>query len=179
MTRPSRGTLLWMVLIATAHPLVAQEPSIGPGDRVRIKGLTLTSQSVPWVVGTLESIRDSILVLRSDSGLPPREIRFNQIQRLEVHQGKKTNVVTGAVVGTLIGTTLGVVVGLIVTQDATDLPVGVGTLTAMGAGGGLVLGTLIGAASHSDRWVPASPERLRVSLMLNDRRPGLQLSLTW
>lgn len=177
MTKAFRGCC-WMVLLASAHPLMAQDASIEPGARVRIKVRSLSTQ---LIVGTIESVRDSILVLRSNPATPPTEIRFSHIERLEVSQGRKTNAARGAVIGTLIGGGVGTVVGLIGKSAGSDLPSNLAVTTgAIGAGGGLLIGTLLGAASQSDRWVRVSPEQLKVSLIFIDgRRAGLGLSLAW
>ena len=149
MSDASMKLIGWVAVLAVAQPLKAQEPSIEPGTRVRIKASSIFPQPI---VGTLESVHDSILVFRSGQ-TAPLEIRLSQIERLEVSQGKKSNAGTGALVGGLIGTAVGVVVGLIIKEGAdvqADLPVITG---AIGAGGGVLIGTLAGASDQSDRWV--------------------------
>ena len=159
MSNRSMTILGWIAVLAVAQPLKAQEPSIEPGARVRIKASSLFPQPI---VGMLESVHDSTLVFRSGQ-TAPLEIRFSQIERLEVSQGKKSNAGTGALVGGLIGTVVGAVVGLVIRQGAdvqADLPVITG---AIGAGGGVLLGTIVGATNQSDRWVEVPLARLKVS----------------
>jgi hypothetical protein len=149
MSNRSMKILGWIAVLAVAQPLKAQEPSIEPGARVRIKASSVFPQPI---VGTLESVHDSTLVFRSGQ-TAPLEIRFSQIERLEVSQGKKSNAGTGALVGGLIGTAVGAVVGLVFAQG-TDMPEGLPVMIgAAGAGSGVLLGALVGASDQSDRWV--------------------------
>ena len=159
MSKGLMGILGWIAMLAVTQPLKAQEPSIEPGARVRIKASSISPQPI---VGTLESVHDSTLVLRSGQ-VAPLEIRLSQIERLEVSQGKKSNAGTGALVGGLIGTVAGVVVGLVFSQGS-DAPEGLPvTIGAAGAGGGVLIGTLAGAMDQSDRWVEVPLARLKVS----------------
>ncbi len=176
---------MWSVifLTAVANPLTAQERSIEPGARVRIKAPTLSKRPI---VGTFEGVRDSILLVRGNRATTATEIRLGQIERLDVSQGKKSNAGAGALAGLLSGAALGAGFGLVACGSGSGCEDfgGTGTIAlftgAIGAGGGLLLGVIIGAATQSDRWEEVAPDRLRVGLTLNQGRGvGLGLSFAW
>jgi hypothetical protein len=172
----------WLVafLAVSLHPLAAQEPSIQPGTRVRVKAPTLFSR--PFV-GTLESVRDSIVLVRGNEAMPATQIRLSQIERVEVSQGKKSNAGRGAIAGFLVGAAAGAGFGISACSGGGGCAdVGTGTVAlftgAIGAGGGTLLGALIGLGSKSERWEEVSRERFRVGMTFNEGRGvGLRFSV--
>ena len=157
-----------------AQPLV--------GQRTRI---SVTNRTPSQLIGTLLQVRsDSVVVqAQQEQIIIPR----SQIARIEVSRGQRSAIGKGARIGALSGLLGGLVAGTIACasydiaegtclnsndggQIAFLAPVGLGLL------GGLGIGSLIGLASHTERWeVRPLPEQ-HVGLViraLSGRRLGL------
>ena len=152
------------------------------GQRTRI---SVTSRTPGRLIGTLLQIRSDSIVLQAQQEqiVIPR----SQVMRVEVSRGQRSAIGKGALIGALGGLLGGLVTGGIACasyniaegtclnsndggQVAFFAPVGLGLL------GGLGIGSLIGLASHTERWeVRPLPEQ-RVGLViraLSGRRLGL------
>ncbi len=180
MSNASKGAIWWIVILAITQALRAQEPSIEAGARIRITAPYLSDRPIE---GTFEAVRDTFFVFRRGQATETTELRLSQIKRLEVVQGNRTNVGGGAAIGALIGGLAGAAVGLGIRGAAGDVQEDLPLITgAIGAGGGLLVGTLLGSLKR-DRWVEVSPERLRVTLIFHDfhdaQPVGLGISFTW
>ncbi len=81
----------------------------------------------------------------------------NQVSKLEVSLGRKSNVGRGALVGAGVGLAVGAIAGGIIGASWPDAPepawlTGAAALGAIGLGAGVGTGALIGAISRAERW---------------------------
>ena len=149
----------------------------------------MTGRTPSRLIGTLLQIRSDSIVLQAQQEqiIIPR----SQVTRVEVSRGQRSAIGKGARIGALSGLLGGLVAGSVACasydiaegtclnsndggQVALFAPVGLGLL------GGLGIGSLIGLASHSERWeVRPLPEQ-RVGLVIR-ALPGrwLGLGIRW
>lgn len=164
-------TLLAVVLtVLLATLLVAQEPTrILPGARVRV-----TAPHLPGgrLQGALTRVDADTLVIGSTP------VALHTLTRLEVSTGRRSHWRTGLGVGFLVGAGLGAILGASVGNETGDICTATECALA-GAGivgtGGMVVGALVGAMTHTDRWQEVPVERVGVRLF--PQRNG-SLSLT-
>jgi len=170
--RGCRAAWILALALSVGGPSVAlaqQGPRISRGDRVRVVTTTWGGRAS---TATVEAVRPDTLVLgRSRPG--GREsvvVPLTSIERLEVSVGRKSNAGKGALTGAIVGGSLGLILGIAAwagSDDGDFLQVGpeaVPVSVAFFGGGGAILGTLIGALSHSDQWSPVPLEDLQLGL---------------
>jgi hypothetical protein len=91
------------------------------------------------------------------------------IKRVEVSRGRKTQWRAGMGIGFVVGAALGAVLGIAASEgiDASDGNGSPGAIAVIfggiGGGAGALIGSLLGAATHGDRWGLASLSTLRVA----------------
>jgi hypothetical protein len=138
-----------------------QQATIKPGDRVRLKVV-----GMPSLAGKYERFTgDSVAIrLGRNYNFITMTVPIDQIIRIEVPQKSRFTPFEKILIGTLIGASAGALFGLIVPDSPTLDHGGFyywtrgGTVMlwgAIGAGGGLIVGIGVAAAS-SERWIPAT-----------------------
>lgn len=159
-------TLLAVALtVLPATLLVAQEPArLLPGAHVRV-----TAPYLPLgpLQGTLTRIDADTLVIGSTP------VARNTLTRLEVNTGRRSHLGTGLGLGLLAGAGLGAILGASVGNDGgefcTATQCAVAGAAVVGVAG-MVVGALVGAMTHTDRWQEVPLERVGVRLF--PRRDG-------
>jgi hypothetical protein len=132
--------------------------SLAPDTRVRVT----TLHHPRWQLGVTSSarVRDTLtLYVRASTALTrqPLAIPLANLLRVDQYTGRRNHWMTGAALGTVLG---GVAAFLVVRStlcssyarsdggcSGVDVPI-----TLLGAGGGGILGGLLGLVSHSDKW---------------------------
>lgn len=166
---------LLLILVAGMVPqAIAQSADLTPGARVRLRykeGGQLTGRLL-----RLDS--DSISVSHEDGEVT---VSVDGISRLDVSQGFRRATLKGLKYGVLIGGAVGFVVGLpeaidggtggIFDPGAEALPY----TTLAGIGLGAIIGTGIGALSHTEVWVPVDAAPL--SMLTESSAGGVRLGL--
>jgi len=153
-------TLLAVVLtVLPATLLVAQEPArIVPGAHVRVTAPHLPNGRLQ---GALTRIDADTLVIGSTP------IARHTLTRVEVSTGRRSRLGRGLGVGFLAGAGLGAILGAGVGNDGgefcTATQCAVAGAAVVGVGG-MVLGALVGAMTHTDRWQEVPLERVGVRL---------------
>jgi hypothetical protein len=182
-----RGIFLG-ALFGLRAPAAASQIAFPPGPGTRIRVTSTRFSANPYagptiVTATLLEMRDDSLVLQLDGRPPaalPTTVPLSAVTRLAVRQGRRPAVAEGAGVGVAVGLVGGLVVAL---NDKSAEGSGNGGNQALSfpdfgglqkaseiiVGGivGGVLGAGVGSLFSTDRWVPISSDRLRVSV-----RPG-------
>jgi len=170
-------TLLFLLAPGTRSPIaVAQENIPKPGDQIRVTTSVLHYaggkyvEENPRYVGTLVELNHDSM--RWDSEGSPYNTPLDQIAKLELVRGQKSNAGKGAFLGGVVGLGVGAAVGLVFSglcgmdQVSDNAGCRVGT-TAVAGGLGAVLGAgvgaLIGNGSKSVRWETVPPETYRGS----------------
>lgn len=158
-------TVLAMLSRASAD-LAAQDSLVSVGERVRV-----STESGETYVG-LVSLATSGVIEVLDEGTAS-SVPLSTVTRLEVSRGQKSNGRKGAVIGSLSGALSGAVIGFSLGDDpplfseafffSAGEKAGIGFL--LGAGGGAIIGALIGKAIHAEQWEEVPLERLRVSIV--------------
>ncbi len=167
--RVSLGTLAAVCVLGAPEAAQAQqEPALSPGHRIRV--VSVDRGQKPYEASVV-ALRSDTLVLRR--GLPGGHevvgLPLASIERLEVTAGTKSNAGKGALTGGIVGGALGLVIGLAAWggSDGGDFlefgPEAVPVSMAFLGGAGAILGTFIGALSHTDRWAPVPLESLRLA----------------
>jgi hypothetical protein len=167
--------------LSTVSGLSAQLPlGVVPGDLIRIR----SSASAPWLTGrAIESRNDSLVLERHGNagvvGLGRSEIVALQRGTRHAATGK------GALIGLGAGAALGIGIGLLV-GASDDSFIGCPADCVVAAGGffGLIgagAGALIGAASHTTRWVDLGPggTQMAITPIVTGRGMGAKVTLRW
>jgi hypothetical protein len=174
------------LVVATSSPLAAQErrlhrpnedrAPVEPGARVRV---TAPDLGINKDTGVLEGVVGETLVVSFE--LPPTRteaatlgqplrIGLASVTNFEVHRGRKSRVGRSALIGTAVGVGGGALLGAAAFygscffEGSDPCPVG-GAL--MGAGllvlPGLLVGTVVGVLTKTDRWEAVPLGRIRVT----------------
>jgi hypothetical protein len=155
--------------IAPLATIASQEPpAIKSGDRVRITAPTVSGGPLVGTVLTLET--DSLVV---QGGTNTWRLSLASITHLDRSRGQRSHTLLGAGIGFLVGAGAGVVWGA--SQASCDpagacVPFG----AAVGGGGGVLLGVVVGVLVRTERWAEVPLDHLRLSLT-PDRDRGLTL----
>jgi hypothetical protein len=153
MRTASAACAALLAATAAAHALgedVARG-SLREGDRVRV---TAPSVEPKRLVGQALAVREISLRLKLEDG---RELELDRedIRKLEVSRGQRSQVVKGAAIGALAGAAI-LLGALIATHGVCDEDLGgceaYGLVAAAGAGSGALLGGLVGLNARADRW---------------------------
>ena len=152
-----------------AH-LVAQQPALAPGARVRISAPEVSPGD--RLIGSVIAVSADTILMRVEQpatwASDTAAIPYGSITRLDVSRGRKSAIVPGLLVGMGAGGIAGAALGATdLTRCRNDRDIGVGgCLIFEGlfvAGGGLV-GAVLGAVIRRDRWEQVPPDRVRVGL---------------
>lgn len=155
--RLSRALATSVLAACIAGPLAAQgHPEARVGDEVRV-----STSGAGTVRGELVLVRSDSLYVRPGASRSVA-VPLAAVQEIEVRHRRSW--VTGVAFGVAIGAPAGVASGYLLGRWAEKGPQGCGDdcglLPVMGAAGGLVAGTVLGAiiggSSPGGRWVPAS-----------------------
>lgn len=180
---------------ALALPIVprvadAQSPLLRRGARLRISSPELAMDDM--VVGMVATRPDTLLVEHLQPTMSGGRVlqdtvvsavSISGITKLEVSQGRRSNLDRGAWIGGLIGAGAGLLVGITAAgvdyggwwdPGAEVIPA---TMLAGGAWGAVV-GLVVGSFSHRDDWQGVPLESLRVGIATGPgRRLGIGASL--
>lgn len=143
--RESETVLRRETALRTSSPFV----DLRRGDRIRVRLRTDDSFRARFLAATPET-----LYFASDKRLRHEGRQdFDAIEGLDRRTGSHGHVLAGALLGLVAGAGIG---ALISTSEEAGTTQWVATLIygAAGAGGGLVLGSIVGACIRSDRWAP-------------------------
>jgi len=159
--------LVGLLTVALATEVRGQDlSSLAPDTRIRVT----TLHHLKWQLGVTSNarIRDTlILYVGAMPGLArqPLAIPVTDLLRVDQYTGRRNHWMTGAALGTVLG---GVAAFVIVRStlcssyarsdggcSGVDVPI-----TLLGAGGGGIIGGLLGLLSHSDKWRPLTIPRL-------------------
>lgn len=174
----STALSLGALLVLTTWLQGQDVPPVSLGARVRVT--TIPGTSYPHrVVGTLLELSPEHLTLRA-SRARGRDIQLPRtaVSRLEVSRGRHSKVGAGLALGFLGGAAVGALVGA--NSDCGEYSGGVcaGATALVLALPGLLVGGVIGATTHVDRWeeiqwagsfLPTSPQRLGFALRVRLR----------
>ena len=178
--RTAAGIQLALACATLRHATGQAQPL--EGQRTRI---SVTNRTPSRFIGTLLQVRSDSIVVQAEQQqiIIPR----SQVTRVEVSRGQRSALGKGALIGALSGLLGGLVAGSVACasydiaegtclnsndggQVAFFAPVGLGLL------GGLGIGSLIGLASHTERWeIRPLPEQ-HVGLVIR-ALPGRRLGL--
>jgi hypothetical protein len=146
-----RHPILLALLAIQPIPLAAQQADdLAAGVRVRVD---------ERFVGTVFDLSRDTLVVHGadDDSSDVWWVSVDDIEKLEVSRGRKSNWKTGMWVGTLGGGAIGLLAGAAACEDSLFSK---GECVAMSATAGMLvgipLGTLLGALIKTERWVQVS-----------------------
>jgi hypothetical protein len=178
------------ILITTNASLKAQ--TIPSGDRVRatiemnvlvVRGAGIdTTVQTSRITGTLTQLGPDTLRILPDGAqpdAPSTALVIHSVTRLEVSEGRKSNVGKGALIGGGVGLALGGGFALLAASKVdTEVSTGevlafTGITAAVGAG----IGALIGSLGGSERWTEYPMGHLRISLAPIAGRVGVLATL--
>lgn len=156
------SALLSMGLLSSTA--AAQTP-LSPGDRVKIQYSSVQAVMVSntvrrdtqdvQVVGILEGLRSDSLYIAATESDAPVGVPVADISAIEVSRGQRNNTIKGLAIGTVAGFGAGFLTGVLMCSGAncevTGPEAGL-VIGAIGAGAGLLIGTVIGAVSSGDVW---------------------------
>lgn len=129
------------------------------GQQVRITtDTTLASTTLTGTMVRVDSF--SVWLLRRDKS----EVRIPlaSVERLQIRGGKRSNWLKGGIIGAAIGSG-GVALVALSDSDAGEFGQLVALLIGVGAGGGALVGTLVGSQIKSDGWKTVDRGRLQLS----------------
>jgi hypothetical protein len=156
------GTVISIPIVA-----VAQTNLLSPGSRVRVTAPDYDLRGMTGLV--LRLTIDSITIERDDA-LPDLTLPFHRVERLQVSTGKRPGLglAQGAAVGIGIGTLAGLAFGGLqyLTSSKEERELWFLIAVPLGAGAGLIIGSIVGAAQPPDNWQD-------LSLPGHSRPPGL------
>jgi hypothetical protein len=119
------------------------------GDRIRVRPRPDDSFRARFIAATPETLYyASDTQLRHESRLD-----FNTVEGLDRRTGSHGHMLAGALLGIVVGAGIGAVISTS-EDEGTDQWVATLIYGVAGAGGGLVLGSVVGLCIRSDRWVP-------------------------
>ena len=171
-----------LVFLLTPAGLLAQEGSrLAPGSRVQVH---LTDPKPHLVRGTLVGgATDSVRML-TRGGRDTLVFSSAAASQLDTTAGQRTRTGKGAVMGGAIGAGLGLALGIAAAAEGcsgfcTDVGAGQVAGAALIFGGiGAAVGALIGSATHTDRWLPASkPWTVVVAPGIGEKGMGMRLTV--
>jgi hypothetical protein len=154
--------------------LSAQQVSIAPGSRVRVRAATLVA---PLVANFLEQRNDTLVFIEDGTGRGVWSFAIGQIERLErtAGQGGRNRAPTakGAMIGAGVGLFAGVAFAASVKPSNEERQYSRPLTGLIGAGLGAALGAFIGSRQQTEQWINVPlPGRLSI---LPDMRGGLHI----
>ncbi len=175
-----RTQLLAAILAVVPLTHAAAQPSLAPGDRVRISARGAPEQ----VVGTVISSSSEALVIEGENETTLRIIPLASVGQLDRSRGRSVSwsrVLTYAAVGGMAGAmTGGVGIPIMTSSDCHGASRGTPNMASclarytdgaarirdatVGGAVGAALGALIGAATGKERWDEISVGRARIGL---------------
>jgi len=170
-----------MALLATlagADDQTSPLSVLAPGDVVRVEvvGNRKTLKS------TIESVTADEITLRPEGVAEPLRLSLQQLDRLEVARGRRSQWREGAVIGFVPGALFfGLVGGVLPCIDSSgDCFDGGWAATGALIGGGLTasVGALVGLAFKTDRWVRVHDGKAKASLTLAPVEGGMRAGLS-
>ena len=148
------------LLLACFSSLHASDTTfVSQGARVKIFP---SMEGTKPVIGEMVQLTYDTLVIVPEGNGPAQTFYPGDVRKIEVSQGKRSNVGKGAWIGAAAGAVAGFIIGY--AQGPTDVCTEFGCGAALGAvfgAGGALVGMGVGAATSGERWVeaemPATP----------------------
>ena len=152
-------------------------PTLTVGERVRISKRPKSARFGDPIVGSVAELRNDTLALRTEKPRGTLLVSLTSLKKLEVYQGTRSNTGRGAGIGFLMGALVGASVGFAMGDDPPCVPQGLfgcmmdfrfrkeekaAGLGIAGALGGALIGTIVGAATRTDRWEEIPLDELRI-----------------
>ena len=172
-----------VLILLTPGSLLAQEDtSLRPGSRVQVH---LIEPKPRLVRGTLVSAEADSIRLLKDGRRETLAFSTAGVSQVDTTAGRRTRTGKGALLGAGIGAAAGLALGVAATIEGcsgfcTDpAPGEIAAVSLIVGGIGAAIGALVGSATHTDRWVPASKPRMAIEVAptIGKRRIGLMLSI--
>jgi len=184
MPRTTLLASLTAFLLTAAQCLPAQQPTLAPGDRVRVTftdaAAAQTLGARRWEATFVGETADSVVLQQAE--IPePVTIPRTDLAQIERFAGRKGKVGKGAAIGAGVGAVVGIgalIGGATAACDGFDC-IGTGLIAMAGlvtVPVGALLGAAIGAASPSDRWEALLPD-VKVAPTVIQGVPGIALSI--
>ncbi len=151
--------LLALIAITPAYLAAQQDSDLSAGTRVRLNGR---------FVGTIFDFSSDTLVVwgGADGSSDTWLVSADEIERLEVSRGMKSNWKTGSWVGTLGGGAIGLLAGAAACEDSLFSKEGCVAMSATaGMLVGIPIGTVVGALIKTERWEKVPMDIVRVSVV--------------
>ena len=164
-------TFLVAVLAVTPLSTVNAQGSmpVKAGDRVRVA--FGTSECQPCLaVGLVAAFSTDSVALAVGNRTDTLRLPIASVTRFEVSRGRKSKTLSGMGIGAAIGVGTGAILGAIATSGEclfeSDPCPGAGAVAGAVLLGvpGLLVGTIVGALTKSDRWEEVPLDQLRVSI---------------
>ena len=176
---------LTVSLVVPFSNLSAQQLSRLEGARMRV---TAPDCGMNTQTTTLQALRGDTLLFpgrptESSNPIVPVKCPVGSVTRVEMRQGRKSNVARGALIGLIPGVVGGAFAGAHVARmEETRCPetfkgavIGAGIMGALTAG----LGAIVGALIKTDRWEEVPLDRLRVGFAPQRDRVSLGLRIAF
>lgn len=178
--RPATLLLTLGLVTAQASALLPQgAPVLAEGQRLRIEAPGVFNRRTHVVFA---GWRGDTLLLRGvlDTGGVITRVPVTAIERLEIEQRRSrgAGAVRGLWIGFVSGALLGGTLGYLAhTEGDFSREQGAGILAAIGAGAGIIIGPLVGAAAPGHRWTTVElPARVGI-VPIDNRSLGISVSL--
>jgi hypothetical protein len=153
-----------VLLLACANALVASDTTfVSQGARVKVFP---SMEGTEPVVGEVVQFSYDTLVIVPEGNGSAQTFYPGDLRKIEVSQGKKSNVGKGAWIGAAAGAVFGLIIGAASGpyECCTTGTIAAG-MAGISAAGGALIGVGVGAATSSERWVEAElPARPPVAL---------------
>ena len=165
----SRTILLVLVASVVGHAFAQGTALSTAGQRVRVSASNLGRGRLAAQFTALEG---STLVVTADSTV---RIPLEDVTRLEIWRGKRSHPVLGAALGFFTGALAGLAVAGAFPEgeDREEMVI----YPAIGAAGGLLLGTGIGFAVRTDRWAAVPLDRVGSHARAGERALNVGISM--
>jgi hypothetical protein len=144
-----------LMSLAPCRPALAQHVPVSAGQRVRVEWSEAERRH--RAAGTVLELRGDSLALAEPAGA--RAFALSRLERIDVRvpRSRVRGAAVGAGWGTLAGLAAGLVLGAVSYSQCSghddDLcPLALVFAPPLGAGAGLVVGAVVGAASPGERW---------------------------
>lgn len=152
------SSLLVVLLLAPLTDVLGQEQPLQPGQRVRV---TVPDLGIDRLAATFNAFESGMLTVTADSTM---RIPLASVTRLDLYQGRHGHPWRGAGLGFLGGAAIGTAIGAAVADPGDEFEAVIIVIcTAVGAGGGALIGALVGFIAKTDKWEKVPLDRVRVS----------------
>jgi hypothetical protein len=169
-----RALLVGLALLCLPEGLRAEETgAVAVGSRVRVTSQEAGAQPL---IGQVVALEPGVVVVIGEGGIGKERIPVTPSTTLEVSRGKKSQAARGAMIGAAVGTMPGV---LMTFGDYNTTKGNPAVVALVGAAGGAAIGSLVGLALTSERWLPADVPVVAVGIAPIPRGASISVSVLW